>query len=134
MVIIGLLLALVGGAYLYYYTQYDHRKAIRSAQPDFSLKASEIFDLYDKDEDAANEKLLGKTVLIQGEVSSISADAGDASISLVSGGLLGDIVCELNKDLAGDLTKIQVGDQLQIKGECSGKLIDIIFVNCIIQE
>lgn len=130
---IGFLLMLLLGGIGYYYTQYDHRNAIRSASPDFTLTASEVFRLFDEDEQDANRKLLGKTIALEGVVSSISSTPENTSISLESGAPLGEVVCELNMNLVKGIDQVTVGKVINIKGECSGKLIDVIFVNCVIE-
>ncbi len=130
--IVFLLVLLLGGIG-YYYTQHDHRNAIRSASPDFTLTAAEVFTLFDEDEQAANKKFLGKTVLVEGVISAISNTSENISIALESDAPLGEVVCELNTTLVKNMDDISVGDVVNIKGECSGKLIDVIFVNCIIE-
>ena len=130
---IGLLLVLLLGGIGYYYTQHDHRNAIRSASPDFTLPASEVFALFEEDEQEANKKLLGKTVAMEGVVSSISSSPEKISISLESGAPIGEVVCELNMNLVESIDQVSEGQVVNIKGECSGKLIDVIFVNCVIE-
>ena len=66
-------------------------------------------------------------------MSSISRTPDNISISLESGATLGEVVCELNTNLVKDIDQVTVGEVINIKGECSGKLIDVIFVNCVIE-
>lgn len=130
---IGLLLMLLLGGIGYYYTQHDHRNSIRSAAPDFTLPASEVFALFEEDEQEANKKFLGKTIAMEGIVSSISSTPEKVSISMESGAPIGEVVCELNMNLVKSMDQVSVGKVVNIKGECSGKLIDVIFVNCVIE-
>ena len=38
----------------------------------------------------------------------------------------------MNVNVSQDFSDYRAGDQVIIKGECSGKLMDIILVNCVI--
>lgn len=125
-----LLLLILAGVMLY--MNYDFRAGIAKQQPDYVVDATTLFAEYEADEDAANQKYLGKTIEVSGDVNHVDKTTDPVTISLETGALMGNLVCELSKTLAVDVTGIEEGENITIKGSCSGKLLDVILVNCII--
>ncbi len=111
---------------------YDFRNAIKNKKADYELSSKDLFEAFDADEGAANTKYTGKILEISGSVTDVVKESDQVSISLDTGDMMSVIVCELNKTLSPDEISIKVGDSIKIKGECSGKLIDIILVNCVV--
>ncbi len=128
----ALLLLVLAGVMLY--MNYDFRAGIAKEEPDYVIDARTLFAEYDADEDAANQKYLGKTIEVSGDINHIDKTNDPVTISLEAGGVMGNLVCELSKTVEVDVTGIEEGEKITIKGSCSGKLLDVILVNCIIVE
>ena len=127
-----LILLCLAGLGSYYYMNYDFRNAIKNTKADYELSSKDLFEAFDADEGAANTKYTGKILEISGSVTDVVTESDQVSISLHTGDMMSVIVCELNKTLSSDEISLKVGDSIKIKGECSGKLIDIILVNCVV--
>ncbi len=132
--IIGSLLLLLVLAGVMLYMNYDFRAGIAKEEPDYVIDARTLFAEYDADEDAANQKYLGKTIEVSGDINHIDKTTDPVTISLEAGAVMGSLVCELSKTVEVDVTGIEEGEKITIKGSCSGKLLDVILVNCIIVE
>ncbi len=132
--IIGSLLLLLVLAGVMLYMNYDFRAGIAKEEPDYVIDARTLFAEYDADEDAANQKYLGKTIEVSGDINHIDKTTDPVTISLEAGAVMGNLVCELSKTVEVDVTGIEEGEKITIKGSCSGKLLDVILVNCIIVE
>ncbi|MDH3649429.1 MAG: OB-fold putative lipoprotein [Saprospiraceae bacterium] len=130
--IIGLLVLL--GAGLYLYTTYDYRAGISTAKPDFSVEATLLFTEFEENEDAANAKYLGKILEVTGIARNIEFGSEPGSVTLETNAMLGAVVCELSQAVKMNLQDIREGEEITIKGHCSGKLLDVILVNCIILD
>ncbi len=128
----ALLLLVLAGVMLY--MNYDFRAGIAKEEPDYVIDARTLFAEYDADEDAANQKYLGKTIEVSGDINHIDKTTDPVTISLEAGAVMGNLVCELSKTVEVDVTGIEEGEKITIKGSCSGKLLDVILVNCIIVE
>ncbi len=128
----ALLLLVLAGVMLY--MNYDFRAGIVKEEPDYVIDARTLFAEYDADEDAANQKYLGKTIEVSGDINHIDKTTDPVTISLEAGAVMGNLVCELSKTVEVDVTGIEEGEKITIKGSCSGKLLDVILVNCIIVE
>lgn len=130
--IIGSALLLVILAGVMMYMNYDFRANIATEKPAYIVDATSLYAEYEADEDAANQKYLGKTIQVSGDINNIDKISDPVTISLETGAMMGNLVCELSKTVEVDVTGIEEGQNITIKGSCSGKLLDVILVNCII--
>ena len=118
-------LALVGaGIGFYMYNKpvesLEHKKA------DVTVSSDQLLSEYESDEKAANDKYLGKIVEVSGRVASIANEEGKVKVSLETSNPISSVICELEDKMnAGDL---KVGDDVKMKGLCSGYLSDVIVV------
>ena len=98
-----------------------------------SLSASELYHEFQTDENAANKKWVGKVIEVSGVVSSVNESGGYISVNLravTEGGINCSV---LKKDLNPDET-FKNGDSLTIKGKCTGYLMDVNLVDCVITK
>jgi hypothetical protein len=129
LVLLVLILAALGAGYGYYLYQKPVPTAAALAT-DFSLAATELYAAYETDEAAANERYLGKTLELTGTVAAVTTDeAGQVTVQLDAGGLLGGVSCEL---APGQTTELQVGEEVRLKGICSGMLMDVVLNRCVV--
>ena len=128
------LIILVGIGLMYYYTQRDSRNDIRYRKPVEDISALSLFQAFDQDEQAADHRFLGKTVKVSGQIQSIETSPEKTTISLDTGDPMSAVICEMNNNLQSDFSQLKEGQVLALKGECSGKLMDIILVNCVLEN
>lgn len=130
-----LLMLMVAGALIgYYYAQRDFRNDIRYTEADINISSQDLYAAFSVDEDSANNRFLGKIIAVTGLVQSVDAQPEKTTISLGTGDPMSAVVCEMNANIQSDFTGIVRGEELTVKGECSGMLFDIILVNCVINE
>ncbi|WP_420386919.1 OB-fold protein [Roseivirga sp.] len=105
---------------------------MKSREVAHELTATELYDAFDMDEAAAEQKYLGQVLAIEGKVSSITKDeSGNYAISLETSGF-GLVKCTLEKGYGiGSLTE-QYRGKLRLKGECLGFLLDVQIGEAII--
>lgn len=125
------LLLLLGVGGMYYYTQRDSRNDIVNRKPSEEISAVALLQAFEQDEKVAEDRFLGKTIEVSGQVQSIDTNTEKTTITLDTGDPISAIVCEMNNNLKTDFSQIMEGQDLALKGECSGKLMDIILVNCV---
>jgi hypothetical protein len=132
-IIIGfLVLSILTGVSVYYYTQRDSRNDIKYQEAVTQISASALFESYGANENLANSHYLGKVISVSGQIDAIDQENGKTTISLGTGDPLGAVVCEMNTSIQSDFSNLHEGLEISLKGECSGKLMDIILVNCIL--
>ncbi len=124
-------LALIGGGIGYYMynkpvESLEHKKA------DVMVSADQLLKEYESDEKTANEKYLGKVVEVSGKVADITNEEGKKKVNLETSNPISSIICEMEEKMStGDL---KAGDNVKMKGMCSGYLSDVILVqSCIVK-
>lgn len=126
------IVGLIGGLIAYQmYTQ--PLKDMANMDAEVQMSARDLYAAYDADESAANEAYLGKIIEVTGVVQQIeNGDSGAATLVLDTGAALGSVLCRMDQQKGDDLSHLQPGQQIQVRGECVGKLIDVEFTRCIL--
>lgn len=127
-----IVLAGLGFAYLQY--NKGHRDTA-SETAAYSLQASGLFQEYETDEAAANQKYLDKLILVAGKVSGVTtADDSTTTLSLQTDDPLFVVSCQLLPREKEKLAGITAGQEIKVKGICTGKLMDVVLVRSVIAE
>lgn len=98
--------------------------------PDYAyeLTAYELFNYYEANEVAADDKFKGKKIAVSGTIKDIGNDImGDSYITLESGAYLGSVQCYLDKSVVARLSK---GQQIAVIGTCKGLMMSVILEDC----
>jgi len=119
------------------------KRDIAKTAAEYSLTATQLMTEFTKDEQAANAKYLsaayGKVISVSGTIGEID-QAGDTSLNILlkeptMGS--GSINCSMQKSEIPKAKSLKVGDNVAVKGECTGYL-DIInevsLVKCLLEE
>lgn len=105
---------------------------IKKSNPKLEVTAQEILDDYLADEYSANEKYVDNLIQIKGEIADISFDKGISIITLKDTNGFSSIICHMLPETNLNVLKHKKGNQVMIKGICTGYLIDIMMVRCIL--
>jgi tRNA_anti-like len=124
--VIPLLLLGIIGAGIGYYMYNKPVASLEHKKPDTVVEASQLVSDYEADEKSANEKYLGKVVQVSGKVADITTEEGKKKVILETGNPMSMIICELENGNAP--VSIKAGDEVKMKGMCSGYLSDVILV------
>ena len=123
---IGLIAAAVG-----YCMYYKPHKNMESAKADLSVDAVTLFNDYDSDEEAANEKYLGKVLAVSGTVTeSTEGEDGTAKVVLETEGMFG-VSCSLDPLTEHPRTEFEEGETVSFKGTCAGFNLDVQLDRCV---
>jgi hypothetical protein len=98
-----------------------------------SFTAPELYREFQNDENTANKKWVGKVIEVSGTISSVNESTGYVSITLKTPGE-GGINCSIAKADLGSNNKLKNGDSLIVKGKCTGYLMDVNLVDCVIKK
>jgi tRNA_anti-like len=127
--LIVIIIAGVFGYYLYNkpVDSLEHVKSVAT------LSADSIFKLYELDEVRTNELYLDKVITVTGKIQSVLSDTSGLSINLqTSSGLFG-VTCKLDAENI-DVSQFMEGQVVQVKGLCTGYLMDVVLIRCVVQE
>ena len=123
---IAILCTIAWGVHLYFKTRPD----IGSMKASVSLSATSLYAQYQKDEAPANTLFLEKIIAVDGEVLDVSKTDSTLSIQL-KGGDNGGVNCSIRNI---PKTIPQKGSRVTIKGKCSGFLMDVNLVDCVLEK
>ncbi len=125
---LGLLLGLIGGLVAYFMYNKPHRD-IAKEQAAFTTTADEIFAAYEADEAGANKKFLDKVIKISGKLveAGKNKDGQSNGVLEAADAMIGGVSVTM---AATSTTELKKGETVSLKCRCTGKLMDVVLVNC----
>lgn len=125
------LLAVVAIGGLWQYHKPTRNLATETA--DLSISAPELYRQFSEDESQANGQYLDKVVQVRGTLQSINrGEGGMLNLILDAGSEMGGIICEVPKGNLPAGLNLQTGKELTVKGQCTGFLMDVVLVKCVV--
>ena len=120
----------------YLYKEYHRKPAdLSTIQPMVKVNAGAFLDEYEMDEAKANHQYLGKTIQVQGTIAEIIKQQDTlANVMLGDAGSMHKVSCLLDKQHIGLIKQYKAGQQITIKGICTGFLMDVELNRCVIVE
>ncbi len=127
----GLVLAVIGLGTGFYLWNKPHENMNR-AKADMAISAPELFSAFSDDEAAANEKYLDKVIEVTGTVASFSTSPeGLMKVTLDSGDEMFGVICQMDELTEHSRREFTPGETVNLKGKCTGMLMDVVLVRCV---
>lgn len=124
----------ITGFFAVVYLYNKPHKSIISESPIYVLPASKLVAEFEENEKTANSKYLGKVIEVNGFISEKDTNQkGIVNISL-AGQDLSNILCEFDPIHQLNTSRLKEGDKVSIKGICTGILMDVVLVDCVVSE
>ena len=121
-----LIIAIIG----YFVVMNLPKASIKGNDAAFITSAIELYSEFGKNENQANKKYIGKTIVVNGVVTEIDKDKNGATVLFLSSDdAMNGILCTLEPGQKGDF---QVNQNVKIKGMCTGFLQDVVLNKCVI--
>ena len=114
------------GAGVGYYMYNKPVASLENKKPDVEVSAVKLISDYEADEKNADGMYLGKIVEVTGKIAAITVEEGKTKVQIETGNPMSMIICELEE--GSEAGSIKAGDEIKIKGMCSGYLSDVILV------
>ena len=122
------LAGILGGLYMYNLKQKDMAKA----KPDFAISATILQKEFEDDETRASAKFINKIVEVTGIIASVKPTENNGiSVILETGSDFSSVICTFT--VVKDAEMLKQGEEITIRGECSGFLMDVLLNNCVIK-
>ncbi len=121
LLILGAIAAGVG-----YYMYNKPVENLNNKRADVTVSADQLVTDYETNEQAANDKYLGKVVEVSGKVAQVTMEEGKNKVHFETSNPISMVITEL--DEGNSATGLEVGAQAKVKGMCSGYLSDVILV------
>ncbi len=104
---------------LYAYKTYTGKvKTLEDVKAVVTVTATDLIAAFEKDSAAANKLYLGKVVAVTGNIKSIEKEAG--TIVMGNGESMSSVRCSLDSNYVKKITGLNIGNQIIIKGACTG--------------
>ena len=117
-------LSLVIGLSLYF----KKHKDLSATKPDYVVTAVMLQKEFEDNEKTASDKYINKIIEVNGTILSVTqADSNSINLSLKTESDLSSVICTF---AATDPLKFRAGEDVTIRGECSGFLMDVLLNNC----
>ena len=109
-------------------------KDLQKVKPDFVITATDLLKAFESDENAATAKFVNNIIEVSGTIQSVKPGENNAlTISLNTGSDISSVICTLQGN--DGASNFRTGEQLTIRGKCSGFLMDVLLNNCsVIQK
>ena len=130
----GIVLIGITAGIIYGWTEY-HRAVADTMHLDAKAKkkATQLIKEFKADENLANGQYNGKPVSVTGSILKIERIANIVIVSLGDNQSVTAVNCELQPDHIDQADKLQVGEQVTIKGICTGMLMDVVMIRCVVE-
>lgn len=132
--ILPLLVLIAGGVAVGYYMWNKPPATVDRKTPDYTLDSQTLYADFQKNEDTANARYLGKVIQVTGVIQEIvPGEDLRMQVILETGDIMSRINCVMEETHAQFLQRnLKKGDTVTIKGFCTGMLDDVIIDRCIV--
>ena len=128
---IGIIVIIIASTGWYLYNK--PHSGVSNIDADVKITAGDLFRDYQNDEATANKKYLNKVIEVTGNIADIQNVNGSQIILLSTKDEMGGVNCQLsNSEKDKDIT-LKKSTTITIKGRCSGYLMDVNLVDCILK-
>ncbi|MBJ6118967.1 hypothetical protein JAO76_12235 [Pontibacter sp. BT310] len=106
-----------------------------TATSDFIVEAPALLQEFTQNEAAANEKYLDKVVAVKGKVKLMTPDdEGNLNLILDAADEMAGVICTIPKADTESAAGVKEGDEVVVKGVCTGVLMDVVLIRCVVEE
>jgi hypothetical protein len=106
-------------------------KDLQKAKPDYVISAVDLQKEFESDESASTSKYVNSIIEVSGTIESVkSGEENILSVTLKTGSDFSVVICTFPPGT--DPAKFIAGNEVTIRGECSGFLMDVLLNNCVV--
>ncbi len=127
-------LAILGGIYGYFQWNKPHQD-IAASKEDLRIKSNDLLIAFENDETKANELYLDKLIIVNGVIKELEKnEMGETTVILATENDMSSIICNLDPLVKHNSKSLKVGQSVNLKGLCSGYLMDVVLDRCVIKN
>ena len=131
LVFVGLAILAIAGTYGF--NEYNRRLPdIRQLKAAFKIEAADFVSEFDVNPSAATKRYAGKVIDVHGFVSSILVTDTSGAVFLKGETSFSSVMCQFDQKTFREIKQLRNGELVTIKGVCSGYLMDVVMVRCIV--
>jgi hypothetical protein len=128
-IFLAILILLIGLALFYLSTP----EKVENKTTDISISAEQLYQEYEQDEAVSNQKYIDKIVQVKGTIAEMMKDENGAPVVVLrQTDAMAGVMCTLREDEADALASHKIGDEITVKGQCTGMLMDVVMNKCVL--
>ncbi|MCL6216790.1 OB-fold putative lipoprotein [Zunongwangia pacifica] len=127
---LGILLLLAATISIWMFNK-PHRNVILE-KPSISISAQQLIDDFSTNEEQANKRYLDQLIAVEGILQKIDSSNGVRVLSVGYPDASTSVTCNLNPSSNKASLQLKIGDKIQIKGICTGFLLDVVLIDASI--
>lgn len=106
---------------------------VENKSTDMSIASEALYQAYEADEATSNQQYIDKIIQVKGRVAERLEDENGAPVVILRPpNAMAGVLCTLVEEERAAVQELQIGQQITIKGQCTGKLMDVVLNKCII--
>ena len=140
-IILLVIVLLIAAGGFYAYKEFNRtNKDLKNSTADFTTDAASLIAAFEKDTASAMKKYVDQIIAVSGNVKSIDTNGNPVVITLGETGQMSSVQCSMDSTYAVEYKPIKEGDQLTIKGMCTGGRTedlfgtDVILNRCVLEN
>lgn len=106
--------------------------SVAEASPKAFLEAQVLVGNFQNNENQANSEYLEQIIQVTGKISELDTADGNGVITLSGESSFGSVMCNLPPEENQKMVGLKEGQNVTIKGICTGYLMDVVLINCVI--
>jgi predicted phosphodiesterase len=126
-----LLCILAVGLWAYHSYTKPH-ESTKHLNADLIITAGDLYKQYSSGEKEADRKFLNKVIIVKGSIAEITMN-GNTRIYVLEG-QSGGVACQISASENKENAIVEKGSMISIKGRCTGFLMDVNLVDCVIEK
>jgi hypothetical protein len=128
---VGLSIITIGG--IYGAREYSRRlpdtHRLRAA---FHFNAGELLRQFEAEEVNATKQYAGSVISVEGLIDSVQTTTG--TVFLNGGNSISSVMCQFDPENLHELLELKNARPITIKGVCSGYLMDVVMIRCVVEK
>lgn len=117
---------------LYFYVAKENTIDITAAHTEIQISSEKLISSFLDNENIANSEYIEKTIEIEGVIKDITLINNRYTVLLQGETDFSCVICDMQPNQYNNIKKLELGQDIVLKGICKGFLMDAIFLNCII--
>ena len=133
--IAGFVLLVIGVAGFAYGWQQFHRQHNDTSglYEAVSKEAMALLNEFETNEALANGQYNDKVVSVTGKVLKVEENGDTRNVVLGEASSFSGVICQFQADHNNEAKKLKPGQEIKVKGICTGMLADVVLIRCVLE-
>ena len=131
---ISVLILLVIGVWIIESMYNKPHISVSNSKPKITILSQALLQDFESNESQANSKYLEEIIQVTGKISELDITRDQSVIALSADNAMGGVLCHLSSEQSEKTNSLKVGQYITLKGICTGYLMDVVLVKCVIVD